>query len=356
MAGGTGTRLWPLSRKRRPKQFQSFVSGQTLLQETYDRVRTLLPSDHIFISTGSAYEAIVREQLPDIAPDRIIIEPETKNTGPAIGLAAFIITDRHPEAIIATLASDHAIENPEEFTATLQAAFETAAKYPDRLVTVGINPTKPDTGLGYITLGQEIGSIAGKRVFQVDSFKEKPDQKTAEAYLRNFDSLWNAGYFIFAGAALRHWFVEFAPELNETLSCIVTEKRAGTLTPQRLAALFANVPSIAIEPLIVERLSSEHRLVIPSPLEWSDIGNWNALHLFLRRESEHDMVRSGHHIDLGSRGTLVHGGKRLIATVNVKDLVIIDTDDALLVADRKSVGSDIKSLIEKLKEEGAEYL
>jgi mannose-1-phosphate guanylyltransferase len=356
MAGGSGTRLWPLSRKSRPKQFQSFISGQTMIQETFDRVRDLVPRDNIFVSTTSEYQPLVIEQLSDLKPDNIIIEPEARNTAPAIALVAATIRVRDPESIVATIASDHAIENPDEFRATIGAALATVEKTPDKLVVIGINPTKPDTGLGYIKMGREVAVVNDKRVFQVDAFKEKPDQKTAEEYLRSFDYLWNAGYFIFSPATLATWTKTLSPELAQAIESISTEQAAGTLSEAKLQELYALAPSEPIDTLIVERLDPEYRLVIPSPLQWSDVGNWSTLHEFLATKSGHHSVVNGEHIDLGSKNILVQSGKRLVATIGVEDLVIIDTDDALLVARRDQVAGDIKKIIEKLKQDKTELL
>lgn len=350
MAGGSGTRLWPLSRKSRPKQFQSFVSEKSMIEETYDRVKALVPPEHVFVSTTSEYQPLVLEKLSGLLPENIIVEPEARNTAPAIALVAAMVAERYPKAIIATIASDHAIENPDEFRATIQAAFTAVSQSPDKLVTIGINPTKPDTGLGYIRMGREYATIAGKRVFEVSAFKEKPDQKTAEEYLRSFDYLWNAGYFVFSAQTFAEWTTAFAPALSETMQAITMAKANGTLDAITLARLYHETESQPVEPLIVERLAPEHRLVIPSPLQWSDVGNWSTLHEFLTEKSGNHSVIHGDHIDLGSKNILVQsGGKRLVATIGVEDLVIVDTDDALLVARRDQVATDIKKVIEELK-------
>lgn len=349
MAGGSGTRLWPLSRKAKPKQFHAFISGKTMLEETWDRVLPLVPIESIFVSTTREYRTLVQETLPKLLPENIIVEPEARNTAPAIALLATLISERHPDAIIATIASDHAIENPEEFQATIQAAFETITHHHDKLVTIGINPTKPDTGLGYIKMGQEQGVIGGKRVFQVDAFKEKPDQATAEKYLASWDYLWNAGYFIFKAATFSKWSKELAPTLSETMETIRSEKKAGTLDDATLAELYHQTPSEPMDILIVEKLAPEERLVIPSPLQWSDVGNWDALYEFLREKSGDHSVTNGNHLDLGSKNILVQSQHRLVATIGVEDLVIVDTPDALLVARRDQVSTDIKKIIEELK-------
>lgn len=356
MAGGSGTRLWPLSRQGKPKQFQSFVSPKTMIEETYDRVKNLVSEDHIFVSTTEQYRALVLEKIPQIKPENIIVEPQTRNTAPAIALVSLTIKLLDPEAIVATIASDHAIENPDEFSATIEAALTTVATHPDKLVTIGINPTKPDTGLGYIKMGQEFATIANKRVFIVDAFKEKPDQATAEIYLRSFDYLWNAGYFIFSVQTFSEWTKTFAPALHDVMNEIADAKKSGSLDDATLIALYEKTESVPIEPLIVEKLAPEKRLVIPSALKWSDVGSWGTLYEFLTEKSGTTSVIHGNHIDIGSKNIFVQSEHRLIATIGVEDLVIIDTDDALLVARRDQVSGEMKNLIEKLKNEGLKNL
>lgn len=356
MAGGSGTRLWPLSRKSRPKQFQSFVSEKTMIQETFDRITPIIPREHIFVSTTQAYRPLVLEQLPDILPENVLVEPETRNTAPAIALVATLVATQDPQAIIATIASDHAIENPDEFQLTIQAALETVTLHRDKLVIIGINPTKPDTGLGYIKLGKELATVKGKRVFQVDAFKEKPDQATAELYLQSFDYLWNAGYFIFAVESFAEWTQALAPSLAQSMQAIQDHQQAGTLDLSTLTQLYSTTPSEPMDIAIVEKLAPEKRLVIPAPLRWSDVGNWDALHEFLSERSGDHSVIHGDHIDLGSKNILIQSGKRLVATIGIENLVIVDTPDALLVARRDQVAGDIKKIIESLKKEKPELL
>lgn len=356
MAGGTGTRLWPLSRKSHPKQFHAFLSSKTLLQETYDRLAAILPAEHIFVSTGTSYVDLVRGNLPNLPTDQIIQEPETRNTGPAISLAALTLEAKYPGAILATIASDHAIKNPTEFQNTLLAAFASVEQRPDALVTVGINPTRPDTGFGYIKLGEEWNTIGDKRVFIAESFKEKPDQKTAEEYLRSFDYLWNASYFTFRADSITRWLQQYRPEFLATLQSLVADQQSKMLDAAAFAQRYATLENIAIEPLIIEPLPKAHRLVIPSPLEWSDVGNWQTLYEFLSENSGQTSVIHGQHLDIESKHLFVQGGKRLIATVGIEDLVIVDTPDALLIARRDRIATDIKKIIEKLKAEESDLL
>ncbi|OGI21800.1 MAG: hypothetical protein A2808_01820 [Candidatus Moranbacteria bacterium RIFCSPHIGHO2_01_FULL_55_24] len=349
MAGGSGTRLWPLSRTSIPKQFQSFTSEKTLLQETFDRVRQVVPTGQIFVSTTENYAPLVLEQIPEISQNHLILEPEARNTAPAIALIASVIKSRDADAVVATIASDHAIENVDEFVATIKAAFATVAQEPGKLVTVGINPTRADTGLGYIKMGKECAVIDGKRVFFIEDFKEKPDQKTAEQYLTRWEYLWNAGYFIFSADTFLGWAETFAPDLANAIRDVAEARESGAPL-EKIKELYQKAPKEPVEPLIVEKLGADERLVIPSALHWSDVGNWGTLFDFLSEQGGSHIVTQGPHLDLESARILVHGKEKMIVTLGLEDVVIIDTPDAILIADKNIAGSKMKEVIEKLKE------
>lgn len=354
MAGGSGTRLWPLSRKRDPKQFHAFLSEKTLLQETYARAIAVLPAAQIFVSTTENYAELVCAQLPDIPKERLILEPEARNTAPAIALVAATMAAYDPEAVVATIASDHAIENSEEFVASVAAALSAIERHPEKLATIGINPTKPDTGLGYIKIGQEFSDDGERRVFFVDDFKEKPDTETAIRYVESWEYLWNAGYFIFKASVFQAWTEKLAPLLQESTTELIAGRQ--TLDAAGRLAAYRKAPSEAVEPLIIEKLSAEERLVIPTSLRWSDVGNWSTLFQFLHEKKGTSIISEGNHTDLGSQDILVKAGRKPIFTLGLKNIVIIETDDALLVADKDAAGSEMKALIEKLKTEGKEDL
>lgn len=351
MAGGTGTRLWPLSRIAKPKQFQAFLSKKTLIQETFERSQTTVSAEHILVSTGQKYVSLTQDQLPLISAEQLIIEPLAKNTAPAIIYIAALLAHRDPEALVVTLASDHAIENPEEFTRAVNLAFETVESHPDSLVTIGINPTKPDTNYGYIRMGEEISSSEQNRVFHVDNFKEKPDRATAEQYLASWEYLWNAGYFVFRASSVRTWVAEYAPEFLSFSDDLTEALTTNTLSPERLLELFSLVQSAPVDTVLAERLPTEKRLVVPTTLEWNDIGGWHTLYTFLSERHLKDQIVRGPHIDFASKNCFIHGEKRLIVTAGLKDIVIVDTDDALLVADRETLSQNMKELLTQLPEE-----
>lgn len=354
MAGGSGTRLWPLSRQKKPKQFQSFVSSKTLIQETFDRAAQVVPKENIFISTTQKYKSLVLEQLPALSENRLILEPKPRNTAPAIALAAAAIAMYDKDAVIATIASDHAIDNPEEFVKTISLALITVAKNRDKLITVGINPGRPDTGLGYIKIGKEFLATNEGRIFVVDAFKEKPDLATAEKYLSSWEYLWNAGYFIFAAESLAKWTKQHSPSLYRTMEKIIQHKNSSSPDEKTFTLLYEEAPSEPIDTLIVEKLSPEDRLVIPSSLRWNDVGGWENLYGFLSEKNGSKMITRGKHLDIDSKNSLVYGQSKLITTIGLEDIVIVDTDDAILIARRDQVSTKIKKLLEKMKENGEE--
>lgn len=346
MAGGTGTRLWPVSRKKYPKQFQKFTSNKTMIQETYDRVAKVVPRENIMVSTVEQYKGLTLRQLPKITSKQLIVEPSARGTAPAIALVAKHIYEINPQAVIATIASDHAIKNVDEFVAAISSALETAADNPEKLVTIGINPTFPDTGLGYIKTGKEFATIQKKKVFYIDSFKEKPDLKTAEKYLKNWEYLWNAGYFIFSAAGFLNITKKLMPKTYKGLNKIFSIKNT-----KEIANIYNKFTNEAIDTAVAEKLETKLRLVVPSELDWSDVGNWGSLFDFFRAGSDMSMIVKGKHIDEKSENCLIHSHEKLIATVGLKNTIIIETSDAILVADKNKV-SDVKKILDKLKEQG----
>jgi mannose-1-phosphate guanylyltransferase len=339
MAGGTGTRLWPVSRKEKPKQFQKFTSSKTMIQETYERVAKIADPENIFIATTGEYKSLVLEQLPEVKEDQLIIEPSAQGTAAAITLAAKTIADINPQAIVATVASDHAIKNVGEFVSVINCALETAEKHPDKLVTVGINPSYPDTGMGYIKIGKEFSNDNQRRIFYVDSFTEKPDKATAEKYLTGWEYLWNAAYFVFQAQNFLKIAEKYVPATHKII------------IRENLVQKYSQIENVPIDTAIVEKMDGQDRLVIPSELDWSDVGNWGSLFDYFKDSLKSEMIVKGNHVDVGSKDCLVYSEDKLVATIGLKNVIIVETDDAILVADRNNV-SEVKKIIDKLKEEG----
>lgn len=355
MAGGTGTRLWPLSRKQKPKQFQNFTSEKTMIQETYARVAKIVPKGNIFISTTDAYVDLTLAQLPRLKKEQLILEPMPRGTAPAIALVAKYISRIDSKAIVATVASDHVIRNVDEFCASLLSALGAAEKNVEKLTMVGISPTYPDTGLGYIKIGKEYGSWGGKKVFLADSFVEKPDKKTAEKYLAKGGYVWNASYFVFSAADFLQMVKKFTPKTATVMEKIGKEWQQKKVNKKKVEKLYLSLENEPIDTAIAEKLDKADRLVVPSQMIWSDVGNWGSLFDFLSGDAKLSLVTRGKHIDVGSANCFIHAENKLIATLGLKDIVIIESEDAILVADKNSAG-DVKKIIEKLKESNKGYL
>lgn len=347
MAGGTGTRLWPLSRKARPKQFHALISSKTLLGETFDRVSKIIPKKNIYISTTKQYQSIVLKTLPTVIQDRLIIEPAPRGTAPAITLVAQTIFQKDPDAVVVTLPSDHAISENEVFIKSLQIAFDAVDCYPDKIATIGINPTFPSTEFGYIHMGDELATIQKKRIFFVDSFEEKPNLQTAKEYLADWAYLWNAGYFIFSAKTFLKEARALMPEISQGINQYCNAKDS----PKEKDILYEKLPNDALDLALIEKLPAEKRMVVPSEMGWDDIGTWDALFEFLKKTHKSDFIAKGNHIDSGSKNCFVYGGEKLIATLGLKDVVIVETEDALLVAHKNSA-KEVKKTIEKLKRQG----
>lgn len=348
MAGGSGTRLWPMSRQASPKQFQKLVSDKTLIQETYSRVKKILPVKQIYIATTEKYKNLVLEQLPEVDEDRIFLEPAQRNTSPAFGLAALHITAKDPDAIIATVASDHVVTNNEEFVSIFKAAYMAVTKYPHKLVAVGINPDKPDTGLGYIKMGAEVGKVDGKVAYEIDSFVEKPDLKTAEKYIKSWQYLWNAAYYFWRAKDMIGWLEDSRKSVVSGLKKIVEmQKEPGNQT--KIKEIYEKFENEQIEYSVVEKLGKV--IVIPADLGWSDVGTWGTLQEVLSGQFGTPVVARGHHIDYESSDILVYARDKMVATVGLKNVIIVDSPDAMLVVS-KDRAQDIKALLDRVKSQG----
>ncbi len=343
MAGGSGTRLWPLSRKANPKQFQHLTSDEdTLIQETYKRVCPLADTEKIFVSTTTQYADLVKKQLPDLPTKNIIIEPCGRDTAPAMGLVAHTIYKRDKNAVITTTPSDHAIKNPENYVCTVQTALKVIEKYPERFGLIGINPTEASTELGYIQLGDELNEKYRHKVFEASAFKEKPDKKTAKEYLSNWSYLWNAAYFVFKAETFIDMLKTHTPHILSAL------KQMDGVDEAKQYKIYNALPREPVDTVILEKLSSKERFVVPADLMWSDVGNWRTLHDFYKNGNTN--VSRGTVYTADTKNCLLFGKKsKTITTLGLKDIIVIDTDDAILIAHRDEV-HNVKKIIEKLKD------
>lgn len=336
LAGGSGTRFWPLSRGRRPKQFLPLVTGRPLIAETHERVRPLCDASHLWIVCGPDHEEGVKSAVPDA---QVIVEPAARNTAPAVGLAAVRILARDPDATLFVLPSDHHIADPEGFRDALGRAARTAQD--GSLVELAIRPTRPETGYGYLRRGAQRPDGA----YAVDAFVEKPDAKTAARYLQDSAYSWNAGIFIFRADALLDALERHQPEIHDGLSRIGKGESA--------AEIFPRLPSISLDYGVMEpEARSTRRLaLIPADIGWSDVGSFAALpEVRVLDEGGNAVAGDAVVIDCEECVVMSEGG-RLIAAVGLRGLCIIDSGDALLVVPREKA-QDVRKIVEALREKG----
>lgn len=343
-AGGAGTRLWPLSRARSPKFLHDLTgSGRSLLQSTWDRLEPLA-GNRVVVVTGRAHESAVRDQLPDLPDDQLLAEPSPRDSMAAIGWAAAVLEARDPEAVLGSFAADHVIDDPEAFRGCVEAAVAAAAD--GFLVTIGIEPSHPATGFGYIEVGDPLG---GGPAHAVAEFVEKPDRARAEAYLASGRFRWNAGMFVVRASALLDLLAMWHPELAASL-------RALAARPERLDELWPGLEKIAIDHAVAEPASRVGRVaVVPGTFGWDDVGDFASLGGLLPDADGMPGARVlGEASDVrvvDSTGVVVPASGRLVAVVGLDDVVVVDTPEALLVM-AKDRAQDVKSVVDALRAEG----
>jgi mannose-1-phosphate guanylyltransferase len=351
MAGGAGTRLWPLSRRRSPKQLLALTGDTSLLQQTVQRLSGLLQPADIYVITSQAHVRATRDQLPQLPEDNVLGEPLARSTAVAAGLAA-VLARRDSDEIALILPADHFVADEEAFVEALREAARAAER--GYLVTLGVVPTHAATGYGYIRTGEQLHPALPTRA--VERFVEKPDAATARDMLDDGRHLWNAGIFVWRTYAFRQAVERFQPVLAAALERIEGLHRTpGWMSDVR--DILEAVPAITIDTGIAEPASAEGRMaVVPLRAGWSDIGSWSALLEALTGARGNDLVASGQHLDRDSHDVLVHGGDRLIVTVGLRDIIIVDTPDALLVCHRDRA-EEIKPVLDEIaRTAGDRYL
>ncbi|MCP4807518.1 MAG: mannose-1-phosphate guanylyltransferase [Proteobacteria bacterium] len=337
IAGGRGTRFWPRSRRALPKQCMSLDGGRTLIQQTVDRIRPLIPPERIVIVTSAEMAPAIREQLPELAVDNVLVEPVGRNTAPAIAWGCMEIAHQGKAPVVAVLPSDHLIDDEPELLAVLASASK-AARSTNALVTIGLTPTRPETGFGYLRCGGELGTFGDHAFHRVERFVEKPDEVTAAGYVADGRYLWNAGMFVFTADALRDAFRQFLPR-----SWALLEELRHS--PHRLAELYPQMESTSIDYGIMER--SPHVLTVPAQLGWSDVGSWAAIEPHLPpQDGGRGLV--GNQVAVDASGNVVHAPGKLVALVGVDGLIVVDTGDALLICP-KDRAQDVRRVVVALE-------
>lgn len=341
MAGGRGERFWPKSRKNLPKQFLSLTDdGRTMIQLTVERILPLVKMQNIYISTNKNYKDLVHEQLPGIPDENIVCEPIGRNTAPCIGLGAIHVAKKHADAIMFVLASDHLIKYNSMFINTLKDAADIAENN-SNLVTIGITPDYPETGYGYIKFNP---NVCIGRAFSVDRFVEKPSLEVAKEYLATEEYLWNSGMFVWKVSTILHRMKDLMPDTYQSLLRI--QNSIGTCNEADVLEKEFNImPSISIDYGIMEK--SNDIYTIPGTFGWDDVGSWLAVER-IKKSNEYGNIVNGNVITIESKDCIIEASKKLIATVGIQDLIIVDTEDATLICDKSSSGH-IKKVLENLK-------
>ncbi|MHA6685974.1 mannose-1-phosphate guanylyltransferase/mannose-6-phosphate isomerase [Mesorhizobium sp. A556] len=342
MAGGSGTRLWPLSRQLFPKQFHAFSGEHTLLQETLKRLDGLTPEAPLVIcNEEQRFLAAEQLRLIGIEDAKIILEPVGRNTAPAIALAANIAVSSGHDPILLVLAADHSIQDVDRFQAAVKAAVPLAEQ--GKLVTFGIVPDRPETGYGYIKRGREIG--AG---YAVDRFEEKPDLATADAYVASGEYLWNSGMFMFRASRYLAELKSQNPVVAETCAAATATVSPDMQFIRIDAATFSKCPDISVDYAVMEKTADA--VVVPLDARWSDVGSWAALWMTQPHDEAGNAFR-GDVIAISSKNSFARSDSRLVALVGVEDLVVVETKDAVLVAHKDRV-QDVKQIVDQIKRSG----
>ncbi len=348
MAGGRGTRFWPKSRKSLPKQFLSLTGdGRTMIQLTVDRLLPIVAMEDIYISTNEDYRGLVKEQLPDLPEENILCEPVGRNTAPCIGLGAVHIAKKYDDAIMIVLPSDHQIKHPDIFRDTLNDAAQIAEENTN-LVQIGITPDYPETGYGYIKYMPDAKYGVS---YKVEKFVEKPDLETAKKYLETGKYLWNAGQFVWKVSSILGNMKEFMPD---TYTKLMTIKDAiGTdAYNEVLNTQFRAMESKSIDYGVMEKASNI--FVIPGNFGWDDVGSWLAVGRLQKEDAQRNVI-SGDVISVNSEACIIQGGKKLIAAVGLEDIIVVDTDDAILICHKDHAG-EIKQVMAELEDKGRSEL
>ncbi|MCS7019244.1 MAG: mannose-1-phosphate guanylyltransferase [Cytophagales bacterium] len=350
MAGGIGTRFWPFSRVERPKQFQDILGiGQTLLQMTVKRFRKICPISNIYVVTNQTYGALVREQLPELSEEQILLEPFMRNTAPCVAYGAYKIAKKDPQAVIVVAPSDHVILHQDKFEEAITTALRAAQKH-DAIITLGITPTRADTGYGYINIEEQ---LLVEDVYKVRTFTEKPNAEIAQAFLDSGDYVWNAGIFIWHNRTILQAFRRHLPEIHEVFETI-TPKFYTEEEAQAVYWAYERCRSVSIDYGIMEH--ADNTYVVPCNLGWSDLGTWKSLYEYLPHDTNNNVL-SGNIITYDTFNSLIKSSsERLLVVQGMNNYIIVEHENVLLICHKDSE-QQIKYILDDVREQkGAEFL
>ncbi len=352
MAGGTGTRLWPVSRRDRPKQSLKLVGARTMFEHAIDRIAPIFQPDQVIVVAGSEHVSDLADQAPELPAQNFVIEPMGRGTAPAIGLGAIHLRQQDPDAVMAVLTADHFIADVERFRSVLEAAAEVARE--GHLVTLGIEPSSPSTGYGYIHQGEKLDQVNGFDVFRAERFTEKPDQETALRMVESGDYTWNSGMFIWRVDRIIEEFQRQMPDFYVKL--VEVESALGTDGYQpTLERVWPQVNKQSIDYGVMEK--AEDVTVIPINVGWSDVGSWGSLADLLTGMGEEDEAGNvvvGKHVGIDTEDSMIFAGERLIATIGLEDVVIVDAGDAVLICPMGRE-QEVRDLVHRLEREGMNH-
>jgi mannose-1-phosphate guanylyltransferase len=345
MAGGRGTRFWPRSREKKPKHLLDIVSSRTIIQETVDRIKPLIDPKNILVVTGRKHAKELIRQLPEVPARNVIIEPVGRNTAACIGLAALHIQKKAKDDVMVVLPSDHAIGNPEKYRAVISAAAR-AAERQNALVTIGIQPNGPHTGFGYLEGGNSAGNIAGQEILQVKSIREKPDVRKAKAFVKSGNFFWNSGMFVWKTSVILSEIKSYLPDLHAGLMTI-KEALGKPTEAKTVEKIYRKLVSISIDYGVMEK--AKHVFVLPAEFGWSDVGSWDALWDISAKDANGNASSGGGAIILeDTEDSLVCGTNKLVALVGMKDVIVVDTKDAILIC-KRGRSQNVKKIVDRLE-------
>ncbi|HBO99815.1 MAG: Mannose-1-phosphate guanylyltransferase [Candidatus Uhrbacteria bacterium GW2011_GWF2_41_16] len=351
LAGGSGTRLWPMSRQARPKQFFDVVGEESLIRDTYRRLLRMFPAEHIFFSISPSFEPLIRSEFPEIHSEQLLIEPERRDTGPAMGYVAAILERLTPDEPIVFIPSDHYIGDEELFLRCLQLG-ERLIQETGNLVDIGITPAFPSTVLGYTKIGKQLRIEDEIEVFAFAGHKEKPDYETAKQYVEEGSYLWHANYYMWTPRQFLRAFEQYAPDIGYILRAIQQAVFEGR--KQDVALLYATLPKISIDYAVTEKMSPEQVLILRGDFRWSDIGAWDTLYDRLSEEKQN--VTKGRCILVDTEESLVYApADKLVAVLGMCGIVVVDTGDALLVCPKEQA-QRVKEIVKHLETGHPDFL
>ncbi len=352
MAGGVGSRFWPRSRKELPKQMLNLLGEQSMLQMTYERIKPLVDPENILVITNTELSVLAAEQLPDLPAQNIIAEPFGRNTAPCIGLAAAIIQSRSTEdEVMVTLPADHLIVDDEKFRQTIRAAGEYANQR-ECLVTLGVKPGYPETGYGYIQRGEEIALAGGLPVYKVKTFAEKPNPETAKRFIKSGDFLWNSGMFIWSVDMIMQEFTTHEPEMAEGFKQIRTAAGTDSMADV-IFDVYSKLRSISIDYAIME--TAEHVCIIEADFIWNDLGSWEAAYNIAEKDEQGNAIQAQFFQAFDSENNYIYTPKKVVAMVGVDNLVVVETDDALLIC-KKDQSQKVKEVVDALRRKKMDHI